>query len=86
MLGCSSDNEHFCAKYSFYYRELTQPGLIPYRDMEHQLLEELRNPEKDPDKAKIALFVLADIVNDVKPKAEDAQDYCMRRKLWERYH
>lgn len=85
IVACESENEHFCAKYSYYYRELTQPGLIPYKDIGEQLQAELVNPEKDSDRAKIRLFVLNDIVSDIKPKEESAQDFCMRRKLWERY-
>lgn len=85
LAACESENEHFCAKYSFYYRELTQPGLLPYDDLEEQLRAELHHPGKDPDRARIGLFVLADIVNAAKPIGEDPREYCMRRQLWNRY-
>ncbi len=85
LMACESENEHFCAKYSYYYKELTQPGLLPYRDLKAQLREELTDPRKDPDRAKIALFVLEDIDNDVVPDHETPQDFCMRRKRCQRY-
>lgn len=85
LFGCESDNEHFCAKYSYYYRQLTQPGLIPYRDIGDQLRADLVDPKKDPDQAKIALFVLNDIVSEIKPAGVSPKDYCMRSKLWENY-
>lgn len=85
LVGCESDNEHFCAKYSYYYKELTKPGLIPYRDISDQLRADLINPQKDPDQAKIALFVLNDIVNESKLEGISAQEHCMRSKLWENY-
>lgn len=86
MVACQSDNDHFCAKYSYYYRELTKPGIMPLTDIERQLMDELRSGDKDPDKTKMALFVLRDVADQMKPSGEEAQDYCQRLKLWQRFH
>ena len=85
VVGCASENDHFCAKYSFYYKELTAPGILPYRDIKAQLEADLRKDNIDHDKTKMALFVLEEIDNDVKPAAEAAQDFCLRRERWKVY-
>lgn len=83
LQACSDSNEHFCAKYSFYYKQLLEPGLPPYSDMKKQLKKEIAN---NTDKnAKIALFVLEDFKRSSKPKNEDPKDFCQRRQLWQRY-
>ncbi|BFM16444.1 hypothetical protein R50073_26270 [Maricurvus nonylphenolicus] len=84
LVGCESENEHFCAKYQYYYRELTAPGILPIRDLREQLEKDLaKSPDSDP--TKMALFVLNDIEADIKPEAEEPRDYCMRRQRWTRY-
>lgn len=85
LSACESENEHFCAKYSYYYKELTQSGILPYKDIKAQLQRELADVKKDHDQAKIALFVLEDIDNDIKPENEPAKAFCTRRKRWEQY-
>ncbi len=84
LSGCESDNEHFCAQYSYYYNELTAPGVLPYRDLRMLLDKDVR---EDPDsKSRIALFVLEDIQRGAKPENETPQDFCLRRKRWEQFH
>jgi hypothetical protein len=85
LQACASDNDHFCAKYSYYHDELTKPGILPYRDIREQLRRELEDENRDPDKSRIALFVLNDIESEVIPEGEDPQQYCLRRNLWQRY-
>jgi hypothetical protein len=85
LVGCESENEHFCAKYQYFYRELTAPGILPIRDLREQLEKDLaKSPDSDP--TKMALFVLNDIEADVKPEAEEPREYCMRRQRWTRYY
>lgn len=83
--GCADENEHFCAKYSYFYKELTAPGILPIHELKAQLEQEKRKQGADSDRANMALFVLADIERDMKPDGEAPQAYCMRRKRWERY-
>ena len=83
--GCADKNEHFCAKYSYFYKELTAPGILPIHELRAQLQQEKRKQGADSDRANMALFVLADIERDMKPDGEAAQAYCMRRKRWEGY-
>lgn len=84
LLGCESENEHFCAKYQYFYRELTAPGILPLRDLREQLEKDFAK-SPDSDRTKMALFVLDDIEADIKPKAEEPREYCMRRQRWTRY-
>ncbi len=85
LTACESENDHFCAKYSYYHKELTRPGNLPYRDIKAQLRATLADEDKDHDQTRIALFVLEDIENEVKGDDEPAIEFCKRRKRWERY-
>ncbi|MBR9911271.1 MAG: hypothetical protein GYB33_13060 [Gammaproteobacteria bacterium] len=85
VTGCGSANEHFCAKYSYFYEELSKPGIMPLGDIEEQLRSELADPGKDGDRARISLYVLNHVASGIKPPGEAPQDYCMRRRLWESY-
>ena len=84
LTGCESDNEHFCSKYSYFTDELTAEGILPYRDLKAQLLEE-RRKKPDSDHTKMALFVLEDIDRDIRPANEAPRDYCLRRERWKMY-
>ncbi len=86
LLGCESENEHFCSKYSYFYKELTAPGILPIRDLRAQLERERDGAGADRQRARMALFVLDEIQSELKPEAESARDYCLRRKRWERFH
>jgi len=85
LAGCESENEHFCSKYSYFYKELTAPGILPLRELRAQLEGEKKKDGADRERANMALFVLADIDRKMKPEHESARDYCLRRKRWERY-
>lgn len=80
LVGCESDNDHFCAKYSYYYTELTQPNILPLFEIKRQLTAELE--KKPSDKTRMMLFVLDEIDAEVKPTSETAQAYCQRRARW----
>lgn len=80
LVGCESDNDHFCAKYSYYYTELTQPDILPLFEIKRQLTAELE--KKPSDKTRMMLFVLDEIDAEVKPASETAQAYCQRRARW----
>jgi len=83
LQGCESDNDHFCAKYSFYYGELTQPGILPRQAIRQQLEKKLSL--HGSDKTKMMLFVLNELDADVKRESEPAQEYCLRRQRWKAY-
>ena len=85
LLGCESENEHFCSKYSYFYKELTAPGILPIRDLRAQLEQERDGEGADRQRARMALFVLDEIQADFKPDNEAPRDYCLRRKRWERF-
>ena len=85
ITACESENDHFCAKYSYYAKELTRPGNLPFRDIKAQLRSALEDEGKDHDQTRIALFVLEDIENDIKAADESAIAFCKRRKRWEHY-
>ena len=85
LAGCESENEHFCSKYSYFYKELTAPGILPVRELRAQLEGEKKSGGSDRERANMALFVLTDIDRKMKPDNESARDYCLRRKRWERY-
>lgn len=85
LTGCTSENEHFCAKYSYFYKELTAPGILPIPQLRAQLEKEKSGSGADRERAKMALFVLADVDRDMKPVDEPASEYCLRRKRWEQY-
>jgi len=83
LQACESDNDHFCAKYSFYYSELTQPDILPRQAIRQQLEKELI--QHDSDKTKMMLFVLDELDADVKRNSESSQAYCLRRQRWHVY-
>lgn len=85
LSGCASENEHFCSKYSYFYKELTAPGILPIPQLRSQLEKEKRGSGADKERANMALFVLADIGRNMKPEDETPTDYCIRRKRWEQY-
>lgn len=85
LAGCESENEHFCAKYSYFYKELTAPGILPIAELRSQLEKERAGQGSDRERANMALFVLDDIERALKPIKETPKDYCIRRKRWERY-
>lgn len=84
LIGCESDNDHFCAKYSYYYTELTQPDILPLFEIRKQLTAELE--KKPSDKTRMMLFVLNEIEAEVKPDSETAQVYCQRRARWNAFN
>ncbi len=85
LLGCESKNEHFCSKYSYFYEQLTAPGILPLSELRRQLEADIRSSNADQERAKMALFVLADVEVGIKPLQETPREYCMRRQLWQRY-
>lgn len=84
LAGCESANDHFCAKYSYYYTELTQPDILPRTEIRRQLQAEI--DKKPSDKTRMMLFVLDEIDAGVKPESETAQDYCLRRQRWQAFN
>ena len=86
LSGCSSDNEHFCARYAYVYDQLDDPTLPTYGEMKSQLLAKMAREKGDDDQSKFMLFVLEDHHNRINVGGEDAQAFCMRIKRWESYH
>lgn len=85
LLGCESDNEHFCARYQYVYNQLLVDNLPTYSEMKQSLQDNLANPKKDKDQARFMLFVLEDWYSGMKPEAEPARDFCLRMKRWQGY-
>lgn len=80
LVACTPDNEHFCQKYSYFYDELSEPGILPYRDIKQQLEKDIKESNKDRD--RLMLMVLEDKNNDVFGYKESAAEYCLRAKRW----
>ncbi len=85
MVGCESDNEHFCARYQYVYDQLLEDDIPPYGEMKEQLMANLVDPKKDEQQAKFMLFVLEDWYSEFKPEHESSQDFCLRIKRWQQY-
>lgn len=85
LAGCESDNENFCARYQYVYKQLLDDDLPPYGEMKQQLVINLADPKKDQQQARFMLFVLEDWYSDLKPVQEPARDFCLRIKRWQGY-
>lgn len=85
MLGCESDNEHFCARYQYLYDQLLADDVSDYSEMNSQLLDNMSNPDKDREQAKFMHFVLQDWRMEIKPEHEESRKFCMRMKRWQNY-
>ena len=48
LSACESDNEHFCSKYEYVYKQLNDPELPTYGEMKEQLEHEHLLPEQAP--------------------------------------
>ena len=83
VVGCTPENEHFCAKYSYFYDELSEPGLLPYRDIKQQLEKDIKESNKDRD--RLMLMVLEDKKSDVFGYKESASEYCLRAGRWKNF-
>lgn len=85
VLGCADKNEHFCAKYSYFYNELTQPGILPLPEIRNQLEAEVRDPKKDNDRSRMALLVLDDLQGGFIHSFDDPREFCFEWRRWEKY-
>jgi hypothetical protein len=85
VAGCESDNENFCARYQYVYKQLLADDLPDYSEMKQQLMINLVDPKKDEQQAKFMLFVLEDWYSDLKPIDEPVVDFCLRIKRWQAY-
>jgi hypothetical protein len=83
LSSCTDDNEHFCAKYSYLYEQLDEPGLPSYGEMKEKLVDEITR--KNSDHSKMMLFVLEDHHLGLKQGHETAQEYCLRMQRWQFY-
>lgn len=86
LLACSSDNEHFCSRYAYIYKQLEDPTLPSYGEMRGQLQARIAKDNGDDDQSKFMLFVLEDHHNRINAGKEDPQTFCLRIKRWESYH
>lgn len=83
LLGCTPDNEHFCAKYSYYYDQLSQPDIMPLAVIRQQLEADIEKHDRERD--KLMLLVLDDKANHlVGISGEAPAQTCMRLKRWQR--
>lgn len=83
LVGCAQDNEHFCAKYSFFYDQLSQQGNLPLEVIRQQLEADIEKHGRERD--KMMLLVLDDKENRlVGVRAESPAQTCMRLKRWQR--
>lgn len=85
LVGCESDNEHFCARYEYVYDQLLEDGVPSYGEIKQQLQTTLADPKKDHDQARFMLFVLEDWYSEIKPVDEPARSFCMRLQRWQAY-
>ena len=86
VAGCESDNEHFCARYQYVYKQLLEePDLPSYSEMKLQLQHDLEKADHEDDQAKFMLFVLEDWHAEIRPEHEDIREFCMRVKRWQYY-
>lgn len=82
LMACTDNNDHFCAKYGYYYEQLEKPGLPPYSEMKAGIEEKIANGDES---ALMMKFVLNDFRRSNKPKNETPKAFCMRRQLWLKY-
>lgn len=82
VVSCTPDNEHFCAKYSYYYDELSQPGILPLADIKQQLESAIKKSGSEKD--KLMLLVLEDKEKGLIRHNEAAIEYCMRAERWKK--
>lgn len=83
LVGCAQDNEHFCAKYSFFYDQLSEPDILPLPMIRQQLEGDIEQHGRERD--KLMLLVLDDKVNGlVGTGSESPTQSCMRLKRWQR--
>lgn len=85
LAGCADPNEHFCAKYQFFYDELTRPDVMPLILIREQLEDDLNNPKADFEKVTMALFVLTDIEDKRMRHNETPTEFCFRTERWSLY-
>lgn len=87
LVGCESDNEHFCARYHYVFSQLLEQGaeLPPYAEMRAQLLKDMKNPKKKKEQAEFMLFVLEDWNYGLLPEGEEPRAFCMRTQRWSAY-
>lgn len=85
IVSCESDNEHFCSRYSYVYKQLHDPQLPSYSEMKAQLMAEIKQKKDDNDQPKFMLFVLEDFHNGINPGNEDPQQFCLRVQRWQQY-
>lgn len=85
LVGCESDNEHFCARYQYLYEQLLRDDVPSYTEMYEQLQANLADPKKKKDQAEFMLFVLEDWRSGIIPEGEAARDFCMRVQRWQAY-
>ena len=83
--GCTSENEHFCARYQYVYDQLIDPDLPSYGEMKQQLQLEISQQPDDRDQQRFMLYVLEDFHIEIKPQHLTAREFCMDSKRWEHY-
>ena len=85
LVGCETDNEHFCAKYEYVYNQLDDPELPTYGEMKEQLEKEIAERPNDHDQQKLMLFVLEDYHLEIKPAHLEPQAFCLQSERWKYY-
>ena len=85
LSACSSGNEQFCVRYEYLYDQLDDPDMPPFSEVREQLMNNLKNPNKDHNHARMMLFVLNEFQNGIKPDREKPKAFCLRTKRWEAY-
>ena len=85
LSACTSDNEHFCARYEYVYKQLDDPELPSYDEMKQALQLEINQRPKDSDQQRFMLFVLEEYHLEIKPGHKSPQAFCMDTKRWQYY-
>lgn len=85
LAACASDNEHFCSKYSYLYKQLQDPDVPPLSEVRENLNAKLKDPSKDHDQPRMMMFVLNDFEMGGKPDHLTAREYCLQAERWKHY-
>lgn len=86
LVACESDNEHFCARYQYVFKQLLEQEDLPsYAEMRAQLLRDMKDPKKKKEQAQFMLFVLDDWNNGLLPEGQEPREMCMQLQRWTAY-
>lgn len=83
--GCSSDNEHFCARYQYVYKQLNDASLPSYNELKERLISDINKKKDDNDNEKFMLFVLEDFHSGIKPQDLEVKQWCLEAERWKKY-